>query len=197
MVDVSDRELIDRFRATEDVFHFNELVTRHIGKVRALISPMVFNSADADDLTQEVFLKVIDNLHGFNQKAQFSTWLYRIAVNTCYDFLRKRKKDLLACRKNMPDIPDYAAGPADLIFNRELDSRIEEAMESLSPSLRSAIVLTALHGMSVREAANLEKCLVATMYWRVHQARKLLGRKLGVHPGQAGSRAGAGRENAI
>jgi DNA-directed RNA polymerase specialized sigma24 family protein len=61
----------------------------------------------------------------------------------------------------------------------ESDARVAKALESLSPPLRAAIVLTAIQGMSMKEAAKAEQCLMATLYWRVHQARKLLWEQLG------------------
>ena len=78
MVEIRDEQLVGDFLKTGEMRHFNELVGRHIRRVRAMIYPMVLNDADADELTQDVFLRVTDNISRFEGRAQFSTWLYRI-----------------------------------------------------------------------------------------------------------------------
>ncbi len=181
MGETSDAQLLDRFTETGEISHFNELVTRHIGKVRAIIYPMVLNNTDTDDLTQEVFLKVLDSLAKFQQKAQFTTWLYRIAMNAAKDFLRKNKRNPVDYPGDLPDEMDSAVCPAGAMMAREFDFDVGKALAALSPSLRSAIVLTAIQGMNVQEAAQMENCLTATMYWRLHKARKILESRLAGH----------------
>lgn len=178
MAELDDEQLVDYFRETGGINHFDTLVRRHIGKVRAMIYPMVLNDADADELTQEVFLRVINNISGFKKKARFSTWLYRITMNTTRSFLRKKTRNPVDHHAYPPESPDSSLGPAGVLMEGEIDSQVSQALASLSPSLRSAITLTAIHGMSVKEAAEVEGCLAATMYWRVYEARKILGEKL-------------------
>ena len=179
MAESTDTQLIDRFRETGEMVHFNELVERHVGKVRAMIYPMVLNDADADDLTQDVFLRVVRSIDRFRKKARFSTWLHRIAMNTTYTFLKCRTRRPTEHYAEPPEQPDATAGPASNMAAEEIDTRLEHALARLSPSLRSAITLTAIQGMSVREAAETDGSLAATMYWRVHQARKILRTELG------------------
>ena len=81
---------IERFLAGENE-GFEILVRKYQGRVLNIVYSLVGQDREAEDIMQEVFLKVYDNLKGFKQKSQFSTWLYRITVNTTYDFLRKRK----------------------------------------------------------------------------------------------------------
>ena len=69
---------------------------------------------------------------------------------------------------------DYSKDPVEHVAAREMSVRVEKALSGLSPVLRSAIVMTSLNGLSVREAAKAEGCIVATMYWRVHEARRIL-----------------------
>lgn len=179
MHDIADERLIGLFAETGEIRHFNELVGRHMGRVRAMIYPMVLNDADADDLTQDVFMSVVRNISRFRGKAQFTTWLYRIAMNTAHSFLSKKGRHSAEDGDSLPDYPDKAPGPAREAAIREWDSCVQKALASLSPPLRSAIVLTAINGMDVQDAARAEGCLMATMYWRVHQARKILKSKLG------------------
>lgn len=176
----ADEELVAAFRTTGEIRALNGLAERHIPRVRALLHQMVLNEADADDLTQEVFLRAFHGLEGFEGRSRFSTWLYRIAMNTARTFLRSRTRTP-ACRgEELAEEPDRGGGgPDQAAMARELDADIEAALGSLSPTLRAAIVLTAIHGLNGREAARIEGCATATMYWRVHKARKILKRQLG------------------
>lgn len=178
MNDVRDEDLLDRFRNSGEMRHFNELVRRHISKVRSIIYPMVLNNADADDLTQEVFLRVAKSISDFRKRACFSTWLYRITMNTTHSFLRRKSRNPVDNDIEAAEQPDRAPDPSGAMMSKETDSQISRALACLSASLRSAITLTAIHGMSVKEAAAAEGCLAATMYWRVHEARKKLKGKL-------------------
>jgi RNA polymerase sigma-70 factor (ECF subfamily) len=180
MAEITDEQLIDQYRDTGEMRWFNDLVTRHVGRIRAMVYPMVLNDADADELTQEIFMRVVKGLAGFSGKARFSSWLYRIAVNTANSFLRKRGTSPIEHRSEPPDRADGSGGPAENLSAVEMDGRIEKAMAGLSPSLRGAITLTAIQGMSVRDAARAQGCLRATMYWRVHAARRILKAKLNI-----------------
>ncbi len=174
----SDAELLGHFKEQGDVDAFNELVGRHIGRIRSVIYGIVLNNADADDLTQDVFLKAIAGAPRFKNKARFSTWLYRIAVNTATDFLRRKGRCPIDCPGDLSRESGNASCPAGSLMARELDEVVGETLELLSPSLRAAVVLTMIHGFSAREAAKMEGCLPATMYWRVHQARNFLKKRL-------------------
>ncbi len=178
MCEISDAELLGRFAETADMVSFDVLVGRHIGRIRAVVYGIVLNNADADDLTQEVFLKVMAGASRFRNKARFSTWLYRVAVNTARDFLRRKGRCPIDYPSDLSREFDSAACPSGSLMARELDGVVEKAMISLPPALRTAVVLTMIHGFSPREAAQMENCLLATMYWRVHQAKKLLKREL-------------------
>ena len=178
MVEIRDEKLLDAFIESGEIRHFDELVRRHIGKVRSMIYPMVLNDADTDDLTQEVFLRVVDNISGFRKMALFSTWLHKIAMNTTYSFLRKKSRNFIVNYADTPEQPDNSSPPASNLVAEEIDSQIGNALASLSPSLRSAITLITIQGMSVKEAAKVEGCLAATIYWRVHEARRILRNKL-------------------
>lgn len=178
--ELSDEALIERFRASGEMRDFNDLVARHIRNVRSLIYPQVLNNADADDLTQEVFLRVIKNLDRFQGRSSFKTWLFRIAMNTTYSYLRQpgRKRQV---ESELPDDqPDTAPTPAETMAGAEKDAEISRALAALAPTLREAIVLTAIQGLKVRDAAAAADCLSATMYWRVHEGRKQLKHLLNI-----------------
>ncbi len=174
MDEMKDEQLAANFTQSGEMRHFDDLVRRHIGKVRAMIYPMVLNDADADDLAQEVFLRALRGISRFRRKARFSTWLYRIAMNTTYSFLKKRARNPVENREDLLERGDSASAPDRSLIAKESDSKVTEALRALSPPLRAAITLTALHGMSAGDAARASGCLVATMYWRVHEARRIL-----------------------
>lgn len=176
---LSDAQLLERFTEHDELRYFEALVNRHVGKVRAMIYPMVLNDSDADDLTQDVFLRVAAGVPRFRRKAQFSTWLYRITMNTVYSFIRRKKRQPFLEQEDPPEPRDVAPDPSLRLAWKEVGGTVAKALESLSPPLRAAITLVAIHGMSPGEAAKIEGCLPATLYWRVHEARRILKKKLG------------------
>jgi len=100
-------------------------------------------------------------------------------MNTACNFLKRRGRNPVENREEPPDSPAARhSRPDETAMARERSDEVAAALAELSPSLRAAIVLTGLHGMSVQEAARVEGCLAATLYWRVHQARKLLRERL-------------------
>ena len=176
----TDEKLIALFRESGDTRILSDLVRQHVPKVRTMISRMVLNEADADDLTQEVFLRAFRGIAGFQGKSEVSTWLYQIAMNTTRSFLSRRKRPRPMPEEMLADRADPAsATPEQLAIAGELDSAVTAAIDSLPTHLRAAVVLTILQGMDVREAAQIERCAAATMYWRIHKARKALTKLLG------------------
>ena len=175
MDNLADEYLLEQYAESGEMRYFDALIRRYIGKVRAMIYPMVLNDADADELTQDVFMRVVNGIHAFDRRASFSTWLHRITMNTTYNFLKRRKRNPVEDRECLPDMPAAREwNPTETVIGLESDARVSKALESLSPPMRAAIVLTAINGLSMKDAAKAERCLMATMYWRVHQARKLL-----------------------
>ena len=92
MVTRSDKQLIELFRESGRRDAIDELMRRHLGRVRSTVFQMVRSDSDADDLTQEVFLRAVRGVETFDCRAEFSTWLYRVAMNTTYTFLKRRSR---------------------------------------------------------------------------------------------------------
>ena len=160
-------------------------MTRHRGKVYAMIQNMIKNEADAWDLSQEVFLKVWKALPKFEARAKFSTWLYRITHNVVYDWLRKRKidsagelddallnpRDIAAGARTTPsttDRPDHA------LENSELGERINAALATLNAEHRETILLREVQGFDYKEIAKVMDCSLGTVMSRLYYARKKL-----------------------
>lgn len=178
----SDEQIVASYRESGQREALDELTERHLGTVRAMIYAMVLDNALADDLTQEVFLRVFRGLAGFNGQAKFSTWLFQVAMNTTYSFLTRRNRSPVTFCGELPDCPqDGRESPDGAAVKKEVNAAIRAALAELTPKLRAAIVLVALEQMDAAEAARIERCSTATMYWRLHEARKQLKKRLERH----------------
>jgi RNA polymerase sigma-70 factor (ECF subfamily) len=171
-----DRELIRRY-LTGDVEAFDELVRAHEDRVFGVCLRMLQDRDAALDATQDVFLTVFRKADRYKEQAAFSTWLYRVAVNTCYDHLRRQK------RKRTEALPEHF-DPADPRGRDELDAvelrpDIEVALAALKPEFRSAVLLVDMEGMSLEGAADTLQVPVGTVKSRVFRARKQLADELG------------------
>jgi RNA polymerase sigma-70 factor (ECF subfamily) len=129
------------------------------------------------DATQDTFLTVFRKADRFQAKAAFSTWLYRVAVNTCYDQLRRQKRQQTDTLPEGHDPADIASG--DAFTAVELRPDIEAALSTLSPEFRSAVVLVDLMGMSLEQASDTLEVPTGTIKSRLFRARKQLAKVLG------------------
>jgi len=171
-----DVELIQRYLAG-DIDAFNELMAAHEDRVFGICLRMLQDREAALDATQDTFLTVFRKADRYRAQAAFSTWLYRVAVNTCYDHLRRRK------RKRADSLPDThdPADPAteDLYEAVEVRPAIEAALSELSPEFRAAVVLVDLQGMSLDQASDTLAVPTGTVKSRLFRARKQLSQSLG------------------
>jgi RNA polymerase sigma-70 factor (ECF subfamily) len=171
-----DRALIRRY-LEGDVEAFEELMRAHEDRVFGICLRMMKNRDQALDATQDVFLTVFRKADRYKEQAAFSTWLYRVSINTCYDHLRRRQ------RKQTEAIPDHLdpADPqsADVLNAVELRPDIETALAGISPDFRAAVVLVDLEGMSLDGAADTLDVPVGTVKSRLFRARKQLAEELG------------------
>jgi RNA polymerase sigma-70 factor, ECF subfamily len=171
-----DVELIQRYLAG-DIDAFNELMAAHEDRVFGICFRMLQDREAALDATQDTFLTVFRKADRYKAQAAFSTWLYRVAVNTCYDHLRRRK------RKRADSLPDThdPADPAtdDLYAAVEVRPAIDAALEALNPEFRAAVVLVDLQGMSLDQASDTLEVPTGTVKSRLFRARKQLSESLG------------------
>ena len=171
-----DIELIDRY-LEGDVDAFNELVSAHEDRVFAICLRMLRNREAALDATQDTFLTVFRKADRYKAQAAFSTWLYRVTVNTCYDHLRREK------RKRADQLPDsydpvdvQATDPFEAV---DVRSDIQEALGNLSDEFRAAVVLVDLQGMSLEQASDTLEVPTGTIKSRLFRARRQLAQSLG------------------
>lgn len=177
----SDAAEVARARAG-DQGAFRALVERHSRAVFRLAFRMTGNEQDAEDVVQESFLKAYRRLDQFESRANFGSWIYRIAANCAYDLLRARaRRDEQPLAEDDPDRPDPASSlPADdpsperLVFGSEVRSRMTAAFARLSARERSAFVLRHYEGLTIEEiGAALDLDTNATKHSVFRAVRKL------------------------
>ncbi len=185
--EVSDLDLVKRSQAG-DTRAFDTLVTRYRGRIYAMSYHLIQNETEAWDLAQEAFIKAWRALPTFKHDAGFYTWLYRIAHNVSYDWLRKKKiqgdgefddertEHRIAAGAEASPKGDFA--PDIALRNAELGQRIQEAIAKLSPEHRQVIVLREVEGLAYEEIAALIPCSLGTVMSRLFYARKKLQEQL-------------------
>jgi len=179
----TDEELVARAQ-NGDADSFNQLVLRWERPVYALAYRVLGRQEDARDVSQEAFLRAYRALPRFKGQAKFSSWLYRIALNLCHDWLRRYKR---TPESQIPEGMDPAEMAAErepsesvetLVARRELSAVVEDAMALLPEEQRTAIVLKEYHGMTFQEIADLQGCPLSTVKTRLYQGLSVLRRQL-------------------
>jgi RNA polymerase sigma-70 factor (ECF subfamily) len=173
----SDEELIGRF-LRGDSPAFTMLVERHQQRVYNLALRMLGRAEDAADATQEVFLTCYLKLAGFRGGAAFTTWLHRVAVNACYDALRKRSRERPAGDEvEPPPAPDLAEASVT-----GLD--VQRALLTVPEEFRAVLILHDVQGVPYEEIAEALGAPLGTVKSRLHRGRVALARALrGEQPG--------------
>ena len=179
----TDEELVAR-SIRGDAESFNQLILRWERPIYALAYRTLGREEDARDICQETFLRAFRGLPGFRGQAKFSSWLYRIALNLCRDWMRRQRR---APTMQMPEGVDPIEmagerGPVEsietLVERRELSGVVEEAMKLLPEEQRTAIILKEYHGMTFQEIADLQGCPLSTVKTRLYQGLSVLRRHL-------------------
>ena len=155
-----------------DTDAFDRLFYKYRDKIYRTAFRMINNQEDALDLTQEIFLKAYKNISKYNFKSEFSTWLYRLAINLCIDELRKRKNSNEVLMDSIPENLIYSDTPEDIILSEEQESLIWKALDLLKEKERVVIVLREMEGLSYEEIANTLKCSMGRVKSRIHESRE-------------------------
>ena len=170
-----------------DVPAFEELVERYHGKIYGLTYNMTSNREDAEDLTQEVFVKAFEALPRFKRKSSFYTWVYRIAVNKTINYRKKRnRKRTLSLDQFDQDIKtddvyhDLTAkgSPLRNISLSELQEKLNEALQHLSEKHRTVVVMHDMQGIPHEEIAKVVGASVGTVRSRLFYARRQMQTEL-------------------
>jgi RNA polymerase sigma-70 factor (ECF subfamily) len=180
----TDEELVARATAG-DLESFNQLVARWERPIHALAYRTLGRDEDARDVVQEAFLRAYRGLRGFKGEAKFSSWLYRITLNLCRDWVRRERRAALVQPPEGTDAVDLAderAAPTEsveeLVARREMSKAVSRAMAELPEEQRNAILLKEYHGLTFQEIADMLGCPLSTVKTRLYQGLSVLRRRL-------------------
>jgi RNA polymerase sigma-70 factor (ECF subfamily) len=181
-----DQQLVERVQRG-DKRAFDLLVEKYQRKLARLLSRLIRDPGEVEDVTQEAFIKAYRALPSFRGDSAFYTWLYRIGINTAKNYL-------VAMGRRAPTSTDVEAEeaegleggellrdintPESLLLTKEIGNTVNAAIESLPEELRSAIQLRELEGMSYEEIAKLMDCPIGTVRSRIFRAREAIAESL-------------------
>lgn len=150
---------------------FSDLINLHKDKVRNLIFLTLGDAENVDDISQEVFISVYHKIKEFRFESKFTTWLYRITVNKCKDFLRKKK-----VRSIFTSISEthYEIGTKFNQENQDIPTLVRKAIDRLPEKLKVPLLLRDIEGLSYKEIADKLECEVGTIKSRIFRAREAL-----------------------
>jgi len=183
----SDWAIVQRVQQG-DVASFDQLILKYRERVFGVIYNMTSNREDAADLTQDAFIKAFQSINRFQGQSSFFTWLYRIAINSTLTHLRKNRLRTFFSLEKVDEndrqsaevieaLTDTAGAERDT-FVRELQERLNEALQKLSIKHRTVVTLFEIDGLSHQEIAEIMKCSVGTVRSRLHYAKQLLQAEL-------------------
>jgi RNA polymerase sigma-70 factor, ECF subfamily len=192
---LSDLSLV-RYAQSGEAWAFDRLVLKYRPRIVDLTMRYTRNPADAEDATQETFIKAYRGLRHFRGDSAFYTWLFRIASNCARNVLKARRRDLL---KNTIDFAEFRnaarlptrlrelATPEELALTADIHGTVNSALEGLSEEHRAVITLREIDGLSYQEIASAMSIPVGTVRSRVFRARDFIDHKLRrIHDGGLG-----------
>jgi RNA polymerase sigma-70 factor (ECF subfamily) len=191
VVGLTDEELVARSTGG-DPESFNQLIKRWERPIYALAYRTIGREDDARDVVQETFLRAFRGLSGFKGQAKFSSWLYRITLNLCRDWMRRQRRSPVMLAPDGVDLVELAGESDDVetadaaVARKDLSRLVARAMTALPEEQRAAIVLKEYHGLTFQEIADLLGCPLSTVKTRLYQGLTVLRKELersGIHSG--------------
>jgi len=183
--EASDAQLVERVQRG-DKRAFDLLVVKYQHKVLKLVSRLISNPAEAEDVAQDAFIKAYRALKSFRGDSAFYTWLYRIAINTAKNALVSNGRRPVDYNLDLQDPDQYEAQsrlresdtPEGMLLTEEIRQTVQNAMQDLPNDLRTAITLRELDGLSYEEIAEAMACPVGTVRSRIFRAREAIDKRL-------------------
>jgi len=168
-----DQEIVAQFRSG-DRDAFAKLVQKYQSRVLTLATRILDNRSEAEDVAQDIFVKVFQSLHEFRGASRFSTWLYRITVNHCLNYIRRRTRQqqtLVAAEPEewMQESP--TSNPHRTLEQKERWALVQAKLQVLSPEYRTILLLRDFEGLSYEEIADVLQLESGTVKSRLHRAR--------------------------
>ncbi len=181
----ADALLVERVQKGDNAA-FDVLVRKYQHKILKLVMRYIRDPAEAEDVTQEAFLKAYRALPKFRGDSAFYTWIYRIAINTAKNFLVAAKRRPLDYNMDLQDPEQYDMQarlkdidtPERMMLTEEIRTTVNRAIEKLPEDLRTAIILREMEGMSYEEIAQAMECPVGTVRSRIFRAREAIDKRL-------------------
>ena len=168
-----------------DASAFEALVRAYRDKIYTYVSRMLHDSAEAEDIAQDTFVRAFQSLPNFRGASSFQTWLYRIASNLVIDTVRRQKRrQESGVSLDAPvttdegqmvrELPDERRGPEDIAQSTAVKEEVDRAVQEISPKLRVVLVMYDIQGMSYQEIAEILDCPLGTVKSRLFNARAQL-----------------------
>lgn len=186
----AEATLIARAQAQDDTA-FDQIVRLYADRIYNYVRRMVGNPQDAEDITQEVFLRAYQGLSQFDGRASFSTWLFRIATNLCIDHKRRqsRRVQTIPYHHDETDeeegdweFPDTAQPSAlEQLLTKELQEVVEQAIDALSPKLKTVLLLYDVEGLSYEQIAEALGIPMGTVKSRLFAAREQIRKQVEIY----------------
>lgn len=181
----SDEELVKAFLAG-DREAFEELVRRYQAQIFNLAFRLLGNRQDACDATQEIFILLYKKLGTFREESRFSTWLYRVATNSCKDLARRLRSHISLSERVSEDMPEWGENipadpkdhPDEMFMGLELQQTVQEAMMKLPLRFRVVLYLSDIEGYNYGEIAKILGISIGTVKSRLNRARLRMAREL-------------------
>ena len=180
-----DQLLVERVR-TGDKKAFDLLVAKYQRRLMRLVSRIVHDTAEAEDVVQETFIKAYRALRHFRGDSAFYTWLYRIGINTAKNCLVTQGRTPTSTDNDADQAEGYADGeqlrdintPESMLASKQIARTVNAAMDALPFDLRTAIALREIEGLSYEEIAEIMACPIGTVRSRIFRAREVIAEKL-------------------
>jgi RNA polymerase sigma-70 factor (ECF subfamily) len=181
-----DQTLVERAQKG-DKQAFGLLVEKYQRKLGRLLSRLIRDPAEVEDVTQEAFIKAYRALPSFRGDSAFYTWLYRIGVNTAKNYLVSQgRRAPTTTEFDSEEAESFEEGdqlrdintPEHVLLSKQIGETVNTAMEALPEELRTAIMLREIEGLSYEEIANIMECPIGTVRSRIFRAREAVAEKL-------------------
>ncbi len=163
-----------------DAKAFELLVARHQHAVYNLALRFLSDSDEAEDVAQDCFIRIYKAAATYTPDAKFTTWLYTIVKNLCFNVLRNRRQAVIVSvdDETLPELPAKSEDPVERITRQQVREKVMHAVSMLPENMRLVVIMSKFHGLSYDEIAGIMGCSVNAIKLRVHRAKAILAEEL-------------------